>query len=184
MLPYDRSAAARHQGGPLFFPRGFQGAGRHDNPELYGCLYASAEPLSVVVEALAPFRGVGELRASMLSRAGLPLALAQLDLDDDVELLDLDDPAVLAREGLRPSEVATRDRTVTQPQAAVLYERHDQVGVLEWWSTLEASWRNLTLFDRAADELAAIDCGQLELVDPVVAAAADFLGLRIQTSRA
>jgi hypothetical protein len=179
VLPYDRSAAAQHQGGPSFFPRGFQGAGRHDNPELYGCLYASAEPLSVVVEALAPFRGVGELRASMLTRAGLPLALAQLDLDDDVELLDLDEPSVLVRERLRPSLVATRERAVTQRQAAALYERHDRVGVLSWWSTLEASWRNVTVFDRAASKVATVDCERLQIGDPTIAAAADFLGLRV-----
>jgi hypothetical protein len=179
VLPYDRSAAARHQGGPLFFPRGFQGAGRHDNPELYGCLYASTEPLSVVVEALAPFRGVGELRASMLTRAGLPLALAQLDLDDGVELLDLDDPAVLVRERLRPSLVATRDRGVTQSQAAALFGRHERAGALSWWSTLEAGWQNLTLFDRVAELVSAIDCRPLALGDSTVAGAADVLGLRI-----
>jgi hypothetical protein len=133
----------------------------------------------VVVEALAPFRGVGELRASMLTRAGLPLALAQLDLDDGVELLDLDDPAVLVREDLRPSAVATRSRAVTQRQAATLFERHAGVGVLSWWSTLEASWRNVTLFDRATGMVRVVGCERLRLGDATVAAAADFLGLRV-----
>jgi hypothetical protein len=41
-----------------------QGAGRHDNPELYGCLYASEESVSAVAEQLAPFRGTGSLLPS------------------------------------------------------------------------------------------------------------------------
>ena len=64
-----------HLAGALWFPREFQGAGRHDNPELYGCVYASLEPLSVVAESLAPYRGAGRFRPSMLVRSGLPLAI-------------------------------------------------------------------------------------------------------------
>jgi hypothetical protein len=71
------------------------------------------------------------------------------------------------------------DRPVTQRQAAALYERHAEVGILAWWSTLEASWRNLTLFDRAAERVAAIECERLGVDDPVVASAAEFLGLRV-----
>src|SRR6201999_613623 len=93
VLPHDPTARADHPGGPLFFPRSVQGSGRHDNPDLYGCLYASAEPLSVLVEALAPFRGTGSLDPSMLRRAHLPLALAEVELaEDGVAPLDLDDP--------------------------------------------------------------------------------------------
>jgi hypothetical protein len=177
VLPYDRSAAHEEQGGPLFFPRAFQGSGRHDNPDLYGCVYASAVPLSVVVESLAPFRGAGDLRASMLRRAGRALALAELELDERAELLDLDNPSVLQREGLRPSQVATRRRATTQPQAAQLFEGHAGLGALLWWSTLEASWQNVTVFDRAAGMLSVAGCDELRLGDPLVEEAARFLGL-------
>jgi hypothetical protein len=114
----------------------------------------------------------------MLTRAGRPLALAQLELDERVERLDLDDPAVLVREGLRPSQVATRQRATTQRQAAELFERHADLSALMWWSTLEASWRNVTLFDRATDMLTLVSCQPLALDDPLVAEAADVLGLR------
>jgi hypothetical protein len=177
VLPYDRSAPHHKQGGPLFFPRPFQGSGRHDNPDLYGCVYASTLPLSVVVESLAPFRGAGALGSSMLRPGGRALALAQLELDDHAERLDLDDPAVLAREGLRPSEVATRQRAATQPQAARLFERHSGLSALVWWSALEASWQNLTVFDRSAGLLGVVACEELRLDDPVVDEAARFLGL-------
>jgi hypothetical protein len=136
------------------------------------------EPLSVVVEALAPFRASGELSDSMLVRSGSRLGLSEIDADVDV--LDLDDPAVLRRERLRPSRVATRYREITQPIAARLHEKHPDVGALSWWSTLEASWQNVTLFDRAARKLKLRSTAVLTLDHPVVREAGDFLGLRVR----
>jgi hypothetical protein len=140
-------------------------------------VYGATAPLSVVVESLAPFRASGALRESMLTRAGLPLALAEIELDGAVVTLDLDDPELLVRESLRPSLVATRKRSTTQRIAAELFERHPEVGALRWWSTLEASWENVTVFDRAEAQLALVGCAELHVDDPVVAEAAAFLGL-------
>lgn len=170
---------AKHQepDGPLWFPRVFQGEGRHDNPDLYGCLYLSDRPLASLVEQLARFRGQ-RLLPSLLKRRGLPLALAELELDDPVTLVDLDDPAVLRRERLRPSLVATRRRDTTQPQARVLYERHPDVAGLRWWSTYESLWMNVTLFERAATRLHVRSVRALGIEDPAVVEAADFFGLR------
>jgi hypothetical protein len=161
----------------LWFPRQLQGAGRHDNPELYGCLYVGELPISPIVEALAPFRGTGSLTPSMLVRAGAPLALAQLSLADDGDVLDLDDPAVLCREGLRPSQVATTERQLTQAHAARLYARKPPAVALRWWSTIEASLINLTVFDRARDALEIIEVVPLRVDHPAVEEAARLLGL-------
>ena len=161
----------------LWFPRPYQGDGRHDNKDLYACLYLSERPLSCVVEQLARFRGQ-RLLPALLVRRGLPLALAELELADGAELLDLDEPAVLRREQLRPSLVATRAREVTQPQARALYERHPDAAGLRWWSTFEAQWMNVTLFDRAAAALRLLSSRTLTVEDEEVAAAADVLGLR------
>jgi hypothetical protein len=165
--------------GPLWFPRIYQGEGRHDNPDRYGCVYLSASPLSTVVEQLARFRGQ-RLLPSLLRRRGLPLALAELELelDDVVTLVDLDDPVVLRRERLRPSRVATRDRRITQPQALALHDRHRKAAGLRWWSTYEAVWINVTLFDRAASRVRIRSVRALKLEDPTVVEAADFFGLR------
>ena len=153
VLPWDPSARPAAPGGALWFPRPFQGTGRHDDPARYGCLYVCESAVSAIAEALAPFRGTGDLHPGLLARMGRPLALAELELDDGAALVDLDDPAVLAAERLRPSEVATTRRAVTQGYAARLFDaRADAVG-LRWWSTLEASWINVTLFDRAARSL-------------------------------
>jgi hypothetical protein len=172
-------ARARHpdQDGPLWFPRVFQGDGRHDNPDLYGCLYLSTVALSSIIEQLARFRGQ-RLSPSLLRRRGLPLALAALDLADVADLQDLDDPSVLRRERLRPSRVATRHRDVTQPQARALFERG--AAGLRWWSTYEALWTNVTVFDRAAALLRVESVRALTIDDPVIVDAADFFALRVQ----
>jgi hypothetical protein len=177
-LAWNERAAPDAPDGALWFPRPYQGEGRHDNPDVYGCLYLSEAPLSCVVEQLARFRGQ-RLIPSLLHRRGLPLALAELELRDGAEVVDLDEPAVLRRERLRPSRVATREREVTQPQARTLFEGHRRAAGLRWWSTFESLWANVTLFDRAASALKLASVKKLELADEEILSAADVLGLRL-----
>lgn len=177
-FPWNGAAESGGRGGALWFPRPFQGEGRHDAPERYGCLYVSAQPVAAVVEQLARFAGTS-LGPTDLVREGLPLALAALSLSDGALLVDLDEPLVLAEEGLRPSRVGTGDRTVTQADAAVLQDRHPDAAGLRWWSLHESGWANVTLFDRAAEELAVESVDPLELDDDVVREAARFLGLGV-----
>jgi hypothetical protein len=113
----------------------------------------------------------------MLVQAGRPLALASLALPDGGEVLDLDDPTVLVREELRPSAVATHRRSVTQRIAARLHGAHPSALAIRWWSTLDASWGNLTVFDRAAPALRVDGVRALAPDLPEVRAAADALGL-------
>ena len=174
-----RSAARDDQpDGPLWFPRMFQGDGRHDNPDVYGCVYLSDRPESCIAEQLAAFRGQ-RLTASMLRRRGLPLALGRLEIRDSAKLIDLDDASVLLRERLRPSQVATRRRSVTQPQALALYRRHPRAAGLRWWSSWEALWANVTVFDRAAAALQTLEVTELTLDHPKLLEAADLFGLRV-----
>ena len=175
---WNRTARDDAPDGPLWFPRMFQGDGRHDNPAQYGCLYLADRAVSCTVEQLAAFRGQ-RLTASLLRRRGLPLALARLALEDRATLVDLDDPAVLQRERLRPSRIATRVRGMTQPIALRLHKRHPHAAGLRWWSTWEASWLNVTLFNRAAARLAVEDVRELTLDHPALLEAADAFGLRI-----
>jgi hypothetical protein len=179
-LAWDKAAAARARGGPLWFPRMLQGSGRHDNPALYGCLYVSAEPVSAVAEQLDRFVGT-TLEAPDLVRRGLPLSLAAVTLPDDAPLVDLDDPATLVGEGIRPSRVATNDRSVTQAGAEGVFTRHGDAAGIRWWSTIEALWPNVTLFDRAEELLDVEDVHPLGLGDEVVLEAADYLGLPVSS---
>ena len=175
---WNRTARQDAEDGPLWFPRVFQGEGRHDNPDAYGCLYLADRPVSCIVEQIAAFRGQ-HLTAAILRRRGLPLALAEIELDQRAALIDLDDPLILQRERLRPSLVATADRAVTQPQALDLYRRHPEVAALRWWSRWEALWANVTVFDRAARSLALRGVHALTLEEPALVEAADQFGLRV-----
>ena len=177
VLPVDPAAANDAAGGPLWFPREYQGAARHDNPDAYGCLYVAQTPVSAVAEALSPFRGRGALTAAMLERAGRPLSLVALDLREPHGLLDLDEPATLAAEGLRPSGVATRVRATTQRDALRLFHSHRRATGLRWWSTIEASWINLTIFDRARRRLRVRSIELLGAQHEAVRGAAAELGL-------
>lgn len=173
---WDEQARSRAPGGPIWFARPYQGDGRHDNPASYGCLYASESETAAVVEQLAQFQG-SVFVPGMLTKRGLPLALASIDLSDSERLIDLDDPGVLVSEALRPSLVATYRRAVTQPQALELFGRHPDAAGLRWWSTREALWANYTIFDRARTSLRLVEVRALTPDDPAVVAATDFLGM-------
>ena len=178
VFPLDAGARPADPGGALWWPRSLQGTARHDNPGRYACMYVSEVEVSTVAEALAPFRATGELTPDLLVRAGLPLAVASLELDDAARVIDLDDPEILLRERLAPSRVATRQRVVTQADAAGLFDRHPEAVGMRWWSALESSWLNLTLFDRVAGAgLELADTRLLSTSDESVREAAAFLGL-------
>ena len=108
---------------------------------------------------------------------GRPLALAELELDDGAPLSTSTTRACSTAEGLRPSQVATSRRAATQAYAARLFDAHPQAAGLRWWSTLEASWINVTLFDRAAAALRVRAVRALDAADEDVRDAARFLGL-------
>ena len=58
-----------------------------------------------------------------------------------------------------------------------LFDDHPGADGLRWWSTLEAGWLNVTLYDRAAPRLAVRAVHPLAPADEVVRDAARFLGL-------
>ena len=101
-------------------------------------------------------------------------------LDDDAlpALVDLDDPATLVERRLRPSVVATGSRGVTQRIAGDAFD--DGAIGLSWWSTLEASWTNVTLFrERLAELPRLVEATALTLDHPALIEAAERLGVGI-----
>ncbi len=174
---WQEAASPVERDGALWVPREFQGEGRHDNPDLYGCLYLADRAVSCIVEQLARFRGQ-RLTPPLLRRRGFPLALAELELADTADLIDLDDPAVLRRERLRPSLVATRERQRTQTQARRLHAKHARAVGLRWWSAYESLWMHVTLFDRAVGQLRVRQVRALTVHDPAVIDAAHRFGMR------
>ena len=72
--------------------------------------------------------------------------------------------------------MATRRREVTQPQALELYRSGKAAG-LRWWSSYEALWANVTLFDRSARRLRVVGVRALSVDHAKVAEAAEILGV-------
>jgi hypothetical protein len=178
LFPLDRAAESGAPGGPLFIPRSLQGRGRHDNPEQYGAFYASAVPVSVVAEYLRLYVGPAFPERALRS-AGLPYAIAGIEDARLGPLPDLDDPGELSARALRPSLVATGNRSATQRWALRIYrEGHEG---FRWWSTIEASWSNVTLFaERAVPKLTVTGAPEpLTLDHPVLLQAAEVVGVRL-----
>jgi RES domain len=178
LFPWSPSASPDEPGGALHAPRFDQGDGRHDNPGVYGALYLSRTPTSPVAEFLREYLG-RPLDLRKLLEGGSRAALATIDEAALPELVDLDEPANLVARGLRPSGVATRARRRTQGLALNLYR--EGVAGFEWWSTLEASWINVTLFaDRAADLLRLVEEPVPLTADhPVIPEAAAAVGVTL-----
>jgi hypothetical protein len=179
VFSWDGSSQGRNEGGPLYVPKSRQGSGRHDNPELYGAVYCSMDPVACIAEALQPFRNQSVEERDLRRRPRSNLALVQLQFDDRLPICDLDEPKELSRRRLRPSRVATLDRRLTQEVAAGLF-RDGFAGFL-WWSVLESLWINATLFAERAETTLVVtaDPRVLHLTDEEVAAAARRLGVRL-----
>jgi hypothetical protein len=179
VLPYLRSARANAPGHPLFVPAS-TGAGRVDNPGQYDVLYLGDTAAGAIAEAFgwAPtwdatlFRGTPALPGSVR-------ALVSYELDDArATVCDLDDARRLVELGLRPSQVVTRDRHVTQQWSAAIFARAEFAGV-RWWSYYDPRWGSFGLWDRSALRVSSVQV--LDDPDqPDFTAAADVLN-RIRT---
>ncbi len=180
LFPWDPAAEASAPGGALFNPRVQQGRARHDNPDLYGALYTARVEESAVAEWLAGFRGQVLGAGDFVRVDGRRWAVVGLDDAALGGTVDLDDPAELAARRLRPSRVATRARLTTQDVAGALFA--EGIPGFGWWSTLEASWPNVTLFaERALDALRVADGPrEIGIHDPAVRAAAAAIGVTLR----
>lgn len=177
LFPWDPAAARSSPGGALYNPRAQQGSGRHDNPDLYGALYLARVEVSAVAEWLAGFRGQRLGPDDFLRTDGRRWALVGLDEGALRGLVDLDDPGELVSRRLRPSRVATRTRSSTREVAGDLFA--EGVPGFGWWSTLEASWPNVTLFAERVVNVIHVADGPREIAieDPVVRVAAAAIGV-------
>jgi hypothetical protein len=156
-----------------------QGSGRFDLPgRSAGVVYLAETPEHAVAESIQGFRNQ-LLDADDLLRWGRPLALARIELDDQVRrrVADLCDPAVLADYGIGPDRVSARERAATQAIALDLLER-GHVG-LRWWSAFIGEWHTVVLFrDRIAPGDVAYGAPEpLALDHPAVRDAAGVLDI-------
>jgi hypothetical protein len=156
VLPYLRSARAGAPGHPMYVPTA-TGAARVDNPGQYDVLYLGDSAAGAMAEAFgwSPtwdatlFRGIPALPGSVR-------ALATYELDDArAAVCDLDDARRLVELGLRPSDVVTRDRAVTQRWAGELFAARRFAGV-RWWSYYDPRWGSFGLWDVSALRLVSV----------------------------
>jgi hypothetical protein len=169
VFDWDRISRGSKGGGPLYVPRARQGSGRHDIPQRSGVFYAALSATSAIAEAIQVYRNQ-TLTANDFELEGNRIqAMARLTLSSASRLVDLTDAKELAHRSIRPADVATHDRSVTQRLAiAVFNEGAD--GFL-WWSALEASWTNVTLFQNRVTR-------KLRLAEPPTPLTAELPELR------
>lgn len=179
VFPFLPDADVDERGGALYVPRQAQGRGRHDHPAHYGAIYVSRVPESAVAEQIQDLRGQVLTATNLRLVSGAQYALASLDDGALQGIVDLDDPAELTARALRPSMVATRNRTVTHDIALRIFS--EGAPGFSWWSTLESSWPNVTLFaERVAERLSLAGIPEpLTLRHPAVRSAADAIGVRL-----
>jgi RES domain len=147
VFDWDGHSSGDEPGGPLYVPRDQQRQGRHDIPDHDGILYACASQIGAIAEVLQGFRGSEESIGDddFKRPGGLVQAWSTFELSDSAALIDLDDPVQLAQRSIRPSQMATsKNRDTTRAISLRLYEEGTD-GFL-WWSVLEGSWINVSLF--------------------------------------
>jgi hypothetical protein len=184
IFPYLASAAVDEPGGAFYLPPG--GKNRADSPTgAYRCLYAGDDPSGAIAEAFGRFtiwdRDVLEANPAAPVLPGSRFALATYELRAGYDLCDLDDARRLVDLSLRPSEVVTRDRKVTQRWAQAIQAAGSHHG-LAWWSYYDARWKSVAVWTIQA--LALLGTPRiLKLTDDEVMKAATIIVRQIVAQR-
>ena len=134
-----------------------QRGGRIDHPDYY-VWYLASQPEAAVGEV---FGNLAEWDDSMFEFPLIPgsrRSLGIYHLPDDLRLLDLDDPMVLAERSLRPTQIVIRNLSVSQSWGHRIWDERDprdpdshRWQAVAWWSfhrptwTIIGSWRRPTL---------------------------------------
>ena len=152
VFPYLSSAAAGEPGHPLYEHRPQRG-GRIDHPD-YHVWYVSRYAEAACGET---FGNLVRWDVSMFEFPQVPgarRALGVFELPDDLRVLDLDDPAQLVRLGLRPTQVVTRNLSVTQGWGRRIWSETDPQSddrawqAVSWWSYHRPVWTVLASWQR------------------------------------
>lgn len=171
VFPWVKGARKNTPGHPLHVPQ-TQGLGRVDNPEYYSTLYVADSAAGAVAES---FGNHAVWTDQLLSgRPGFPgstTALVQYKVNR-LRILDLDDAAALLERNLKPSQVVTRDRAITQAWSLALFRERRWHGV-RWWSYYEPAWGAHGVWNYSDLEVARVE--QLSRAHPALLEAAAVL---------
>ena len=180
VFPWDPAAPDGERYTATYVPSG-EGKGRFDLPRMPGAvIYCSESPEHAVGEMIQHYRGQVVDDAD-LRMAGHALALVDVRLAAEVRnrVLDLCDPEMLVRLGVRPDETASTDRKTTQ---AITSRVHGAgYAGLRWWSALTGDWHTVVLFRDRLNPAPAYGTPQPLTIDHrAVAEAARTLGIRLR----
>jgi hypothetical protein len=110
-------------------------------------------------------------------------ALAVVEVPDDLNILDLDDPLVLAALGIKPSQVVGRNPAATQDLALRVFRETTAGGErrwagLSWWSFHRPFWTNVALWAAPGEtlpltvvEVQPLSCGHDAIIESAAALA-------------
>jgi hypothetical protein len=174
--PWDPARPASQLFAGLAATRAGQQSGRWDNSRLYGALYLSLAQAGAVAEVFGNHSvwtdALFDVPSSKLRRH-----LLTVEVDDAVMagVVDIDDAALLARRGLRPSQIAGRARTATRSLAVDLFA--EGATGIRFWSYYRPEWTNLVLFVPPVDAsgVMVVEAEAMHLTMPCVAAASEML---------
>ncbi|MBG0738660.1 RES family NAD+ phosphorylase [Paeniglutamicibacter antarcticus] len=122
-----------------------QGGGRIDNPAHYDMWYLALTKEGAIGET---FGNVPVWSDEMFDFPALPgsrRALATFSIPDGLALIDLDDAQTLLDRHLRPTQVISRNRPLTQTWALKIFEFRNDAGErkwagVKWWSFQRPQW--------------------------------------------
>ena len=153
VVPVDPTAKPGKPFSPLYVPPA-TGRSRIDNPGRYDALYLGTAAAGAVAEAFGRFARWGDYLLE--HPQGFTRRLVSYDTREEVAVLDLDDASELVRLDLRPSQVVTREREVTQAWALRVFEEGRWGGV-SWWSYYDARWSSVGLWANQGLRINAIE---------------------------
>jgi RES domain len=156
VFPWDVAARPGDPYTPQYvLPAGVQTGGRFDlsdTPTLYLALEDPAHALAEVLQSLRGKREIrnGHLRRGVRGSPGVyhPLAIVETWMPDAIydALPDLGDPRKLVELGIRPDDLSSRDRPLTQRISRTLHDDHGLPG-FRWWSAFGGQWHVAVLYN-------------------------------------
>ncbi|MBB3035910.1 RES family NAD+ phosphorylase [Hoyosella altamirensis] len=183
VFPYLPTAKPGQPGHPLYEHRP-QIGGRIDHPDYY-VWYLSRHAEASCGEVFGNLPVWRDSMFRFLAIPGARRALGVYRLSDELRICDLDDPHQLARLGLRPTQIVTRNLAVTSTWGHRIWNETDTAlpdaqrwQAVQWWSFHRPSWTVLASWVRPQLQ----DVHELALDHPAILDAAQALCKDIDTT--